>query len=142
MRFRKLRIAGSVGCAIACVLLIVLWVRSYSFLDMVSGQVKIIPFCITSRAGYVYFDLANDGVPWGIYSQSSKDWNGLSHVTPLVELQKRSGFGISHWLFVIAAGIFALMVENTWFRRFTLRTLLIVTTLVALVLGVIVYFSH
>ena len=29
MRFRKLRIAWSVGCGILCVLLIVLWVRSY-----------------------------------------------------------------------------------------------------------------
>ena len=29
MRFRKLRIAWSVACGIACVLLIVLWVRSY-----------------------------------------------------------------------------------------------------------------
>ena len=29
MRFRKLRIAWSVGCGIVCVLLIVLWVRSY-----------------------------------------------------------------------------------------------------------------
>jgi len=33
MRFRKLRIAWSVLCAIACVVLIVLWVRSYSRLD-------------------------------------------------------------------------------------------------------------
>src|SRR5436190_1484788 len=30
MRYRKLRIAFSVGCGIVCVLLIVLWVRSYS----------------------------------------------------------------------------------------------------------------
>ena len=29
MKYRKLRIAWSVGCAIACVLLIALWVRSY-----------------------------------------------------------------------------------------------------------------
>ena len=29
MRFRKLRIAWSVICSIACVLLIALWVRSY-----------------------------------------------------------------------------------------------------------------
>ena len=36
MRFRKLRIAWSVGCAIACVLLIVLWVRSYWSADTVS----------------------------------------------------------------------------------------------------------
>ena len=33
MRFRKLRIAWSVGCGIACVLLIVLWVRSYTVID-------------------------------------------------------------------------------------------------------------
>jgi hypothetical protein len=33
MRFRKLRIAWSVACAIACVLLIALWVRSYWAVD-------------------------------------------------------------------------------------------------------------
>ena len=35
MRFRKLRIAWSVGWGIACVLLIVLWVRSYWYKDTV-----------------------------------------------------------------------------------------------------------
>jgi hypothetical protein len=33
MRFRKLRIAWSVGCAIACVLLIWLWLCSYAWRD-------------------------------------------------------------------------------------------------------------
>src|SRR5689334_9944534 len=33
MRFRKLRIAWSVFWGVACVLLVVLWVRSYSILD-------------------------------------------------------------------------------------------------------------
>ncbi len=33
MRFRKLRIAWSVVCGLACVLLIVLWVRSYWWID-------------------------------------------------------------------------------------------------------------
>src|SRR5687767_13245830 len=33
MRFRKLRIAWSVGCGIACVLLAALWMRSYSKVD-------------------------------------------------------------------------------------------------------------
>ena len=37
MRFRKLRIAWSVGCGlVACVLLIALWVRSYWFDDSVA----------------------------------------------------------------------------------------------------------
>jgi hypothetical protein len=33
MRFRKLRIAWSVGWGVACVQLIVLWVRSYWWVD-------------------------------------------------------------------------------------------------------------
>src|SRR4051812_24381488 len=33
MRFRKLRIAWSVGCGLACVLLIALWVRSANSFD-------------------------------------------------------------------------------------------------------------
>src|SRR4051794_10959899 len=37
MRFRKLRIAWSVMCLIACVLLIVLWVRSYWWADVFSS---------------------------------------------------------------------------------------------------------
>jgi hypothetical protein len=35
MRFRKLRIAWSVVCSIVCVLLIVLWVRSYWIEDSI-----------------------------------------------------------------------------------------------------------
>ena len=30
MKYRKLRIAWSIGCGMLCLLLIVLWVRSYS----------------------------------------------------------------------------------------------------------------
>src|SRR6476620_8524232 len=48
MRFRKLRIAWSVTCAIACVLLCVLWVRSYLWLDNAlfpsSGSVIVISY--------------------------------------------------------------------------------------------------
>src|SRR4051812_9605600 len=39
MRFHKLRIAWSVGCGIACGLLIVLWVRSYYLGDVVQWSV-------------------------------------------------------------------------------------------------------
>ena len=37
MSFRKLRIAFSATCLIACALLIVLWVRSYRWLDLIKG---------------------------------------------------------------------------------------------------------
>jgi hypothetical protein len=41
MRFRKLRIAWSVFWGIACVLLIVLWVRSYSRQAVSIGSIAI-----------------------------------------------------------------------------------------------------
>ena len=36
MKYRKLRIAFSVTCGIACVLLVVLWVRSYWWVDLLA----------------------------------------------------------------------------------------------------------
>jgi uncharacterized membrane protein YbhN (UPF0104 family) len=40
MRFRKLRIAFSATCLIVCVLLIVLWVRSYWIVDTI-GRIDL-----------------------------------------------------------------------------------------------------
>src|SRR4029079_6900571 len=52
MRFRKLRIAWSVLCAIACVLLIALWVRSYWWWDWYnSGTVARANVTIGSTEG-------------------------------------------------------------------------------------------
>src|SRR4051812_6024482 len=55
MRFRKLRIAFSATCLIACVLLIVLWVRSYWWVEQVS-----LPHIHTQtvQVGYGYGDIA------------------------------------------------------------------------------------
>src|SRR6266850_7721836 len=54
MRFRKLRIAFSATCLIACVLLIVLWVRSYWCVDVVSGyHSKLLVFGLGSERGNV-----------------------------------------------------------------------------------------
>ena len=60
MRFRKLRIAWSVGWGIACVLLIVLWVRSYWWVDMLSAShAETTCSRFDSRQGRVAF-LRND----------------------------------------------------------------------------------
>ena len=36
MKYRKLRIAWSVACAVVCLLLLAFWVRSYSWVDFVA----------------------------------------------------------------------------------------------------------
>src|SRR3954470_6536128 len=43
MKFRKLRIAWSVFCSLACVLLIVLWVRSYWYMDQLDCRYSGLP---------------------------------------------------------------------------------------------------
>src|SRR6476660_6049359 len=54
MRFLKLRIAWPVGCAIACVLLIALWVRSESLYDAVSWRsVKGMYYSLMSQCGHL-----------------------------------------------------------------------------------------
>jgi hypothetical protein len=52
MRYRKLRIAWSVGCAIACVLLCVLWVRSYYHADKIWRINSILTRALNQRAAY------------------------------------------------------------------------------------------
>jgi hypothetical protein len=101
MTFRKLRIAWSVGCGIACVLLIALWVRSYSD-------------SLMAVWGSHYYFFGNGMVAYGRLREVA---------VPL-------------WS---AVAITAAASAAPWFRwRFTLRTLLIATTLIAVVLGTII----
>ena len=55
MRFRKLRIAWSVACGLACVLLIVLWARSYWWCDncYIASRINL-----SSCYGLIKFDAA------------------------------------------------------------------------------------
>src|SRR3977135_1190449 len=55
MRLRKLRIAFSTTCLIACVLLIVLWVRSYWRLDALSGSQSGTGLAVSSSQGKMGF---------------------------------------------------------------------------------------
>ena len=146
MRFRKLRIAWSVGCGIACVLLIALWVRSYwkfdsvtvflptdccvagftidgvlqlaEFRNITSPRWKFVPIsgnaedALRPRFEYLGFDFSRNA---GGYAIHLPFWFAILIVVCC---------GYSPWL--------------PWSKRFSLRTLLIATTLVAAVLGLIV----
>jgi hypothetical protein len=141
MKYRKPRIGWSCFWAIACVLLVVLWVRSYSCFDSfgisfdgeraywlgsVVGELRIAK-PMTQRHGF----------NWKTYGTPAREW--VKHETP-----RRSVLGFSldssriivpHWFSVVVAGAIA---GAPW-MRFSLRALLIAMTLVAAGLGVIVY---
>jgi hypothetical protein len=151
MRFRKLRIAWSVMCAIATVLLIVLWVRSYWWLDGISSPMSNgLGFQVYSTDGRI---VCSEGSPAG--PTQSKPWElniGYEHTLEGAEASNSvfRGFDIlrepcvtrirgPHWFPVL---IFAALTAAPWLRgsrKFSLRTLLIATTLVAVVLGLVAW---
>jgi hypothetical protein len=140
MRFRKLRIAWSVVCGIACVLLIVLWVRSYRVLDEAGGPIS---------TAYLISFLSTNGrlevaISAGSASEfaSERNWGFGSYPEPTTYTYDRN-YGymlLPYWLAILST--IGLGVVPWYASHFSLRTLLIATTLVAVVLGVVVWLNH
>jgi hypothetical protein len=151
MRFRKLRIAWSVGCGIACVLLIVLWVRSYWRTDsMTLWKASPSRFAyIQSVAGRLNFckDVMSPGEPR--FQTLPLDESSTGFIRALRRCENRFGFGeisdwslsaviVPYWFLVLASMAITAAPWITLIRfRFSLRTMLIATTLIAVVLGLI-----
>jgi len=140
MRFRKLRIAWSVVCGIACVLLIVLWIRSYSSTDGVVWQPTrswfISSISLTGRICVITGSYEN---PSEIGSVPATNDPGLLGPDSW-DFIRDPEFDLvlfPHW-FPIA--LFTAFAAAPWLHwRFSLRTLLIATTLLALGLGLIAW---
>jgi hypothetical protein len=154
--FRKLRIAFSTACGIACVLLIVLWVRSYWWNDMAYCPLNSTPrmlsvFSLRGRiliAAHVPVDdddlMKSRDPAWGWEPQY------VGNLVPLEDEEEKprplfefrillNGIHIEfpHWFAILIAVAVAVA---TWIRfRFSLRTLLIAMTLVAVVLGLAIW---
>ncbi len=153
---RYLRIAFSATCLIACVLLIVLWVRSYWGNDSIA---------ITQSTAN-YFGLVTMRTDTQIDSGRGRIggvWNGASGLLtpsawiishePLADDFESDGFGfefmnspigrifsVPHWFLILMSTTLAAAPWLPWWsNRFGLRTLLITTTLVAVLLGLIVW---
>src|SRR6476469_9127373 len=99
MRFRKLRIAFSVTCLIACVLLIALWVRSYWWDDLVSkyrfGQIIAIE-STCGRLGFICAEAPDLGsLPLSVTSVHVGEMGGFWSEIP-EELRLTFGFGYTH----------------------------------------------
>jgi hypothetical protein len=149
MKYRKLRIAWSVGCGITCVLLIVLWVRSYRVADIFGcNKPRSFGLMAFSATGRMEFGLGETRASF------KSVWASLPHelIHDLKGYAAGSGFEIRsqhppntigvklpHWFLVLIVVGLGVMSWFGWSNRFSLRTLLIATTLVAVVLGLIVW---
>jgi hypothetical protein len=151
MKYRKLRIAWSVGWGIACVLLIVLWVRSYPDEEMLWGHhLASRGYSIQSLKGRLSFAYYIPDYYFDTATHSFSTRNGLL-VPRMPEWLSSRGVEM-YWqpaMFIVKVPYryllpFVALVASVpsiprlrW--RFSLRTLLIVTTLVAVVLGLAAY---
>jgi hypothetical protein len=164
MRCGKLRITWSVLCGIACVLLIVAWVRSFSVADtMYIGwrgvpynavivldpsrlaielrEYDITPGSVANPLIYMRDSQAIPGYQQRRYADGSIPARRWFRFSPRAPTQDATLF-IPLWfptLFLAITGVFPWI---QWSKRFSLRTLLIATTLVAVALGLIVALSR
>ena len=147
MRFRMLRITWTVFCGIACVLLIALWVRSYWWIDGIVFYQKCPIEVACSTCGSIRLGRIDDEstscpkMGWDTYTYQI-DWDTESEDIPsfvwLVDGPQRV-LAIPLWFFATTFGIAAGLPWFHWSKRFTTRTLLLAMTLVAVVLGLIVW---
>jgi hypothetical protein len=156
MKHRKLRIAWSAAWGVVAVLLCVLWVRSYTRLYWCCGfpqddsvrQLQV-------ADGNVLFFVRPGVAEWGAGSlpiKYAREVNGRPVVKPIIGWQTRNGDTHVEIYTVIRVAMMpvwvaplavVLLAALAWLpRRFSLRTLLIGTMLVAIVLGLIVWTSR
>jgi hypothetical protein len=139
MKFRKLRIAWSVFWGAACVLLICFWVRSYTWSDGWSGSLSgcfIEGECNRSDVRIAAY-WSSDHTRWQF---DSMEMTPAQLPEPFYFAYDYGNYGavLWTWLGFPVAGSVA-FAAAPWLRwRFGLRTLLIATTLVVVVLGLAV----
>jgi hypothetical protein len=145
MRFRKLRIAWTVFCGIACVLLIVLSVRSYWRYDAVAridgALVEIRLFSNRGAVGVIRMDWSDANTNfvshgWQFESSPTYDlsafyWNWTDSGDGMIRLPI--------WCLTPPIVVISTLSWTPKLSRFSLRTLLVATTLIAVVLGLIVW---
>jgi hypothetical protein len=151
---RYLRIAISVVCGVVCLLLIVLWLRSYWIADgfgkadtwnVVSLRGELLVSILDDKTGFV---TVQGGYSAEKISEEFDSWNLNAAATPTWDIFFARGGNFPGWFHTIGVKFFTLLIipfvlaVSTcpwihWSKRFNLRTLLIASTVVAVILGII-----
>jgi hypothetical protein len=159
---------ASIVCLVLCVALMALWVRSYDYQDTLTvGITGTQTVALGSVPGRVLFDQWFAYAPherrgWSIESEPvNATWTKPFPITgplPLMARGTRFGFtvlnmglgplGTGHslmlpfWFLVFISGSLAMAFQLRWPWRFTLRSLFIATTFLAVVLGMIAWLDR
>jgi hypothetical protein len=147
MRFRKLRIAWSVFWGLVAVLLVVLWVRSYWWCDGITCSRNCPIGGAYSVEGRIRFNriesLSTEKMSWDVSAMQITSAFSEFEDIPMfswVDTGPYRELSAPHWFLAAAFGVLGIvpmLLQSKW--RFSLRTLLIATALVALALGLMTY---
>jgi len=144
MRFRKLRIAWSVVWGMLAALLIVLWARSYenqiaSYNGPAFGSIIV---GVDSRPGSLTMgveDIADDQ-PCSVRRIENSEFTEIALRDIATWTITSDGIRMPYWFASSLSIVLAALPWLLWLpKRFSLRTLFLATTLVAVVLGLIVW---
>jgi hypothetical protein len=147
---RYLRIAFSAGCGALCLLLIALWAWSYTIRDVIYWPEKSIAMEINSLSGHVVLMVQSLQQAGGEFPPFRTEHSAIAGHRTLLFNHDVLGFllrrqadltriDIPFWFLLLTS---VAITSAPWLRekwRFSVRTLLIATTVVAAVLGFAVY---
>jgi hypothetical protein len=165
---RRLLNIASIVCLVLCVALMGMWVRSYYYQDtLTAGITGTQTFAVGSIPGRVLFDQWSAYAPherpgWTMDSEAADEsWNAPHPTTgPRRLLARATSIGITvvdmgqgplgtahslmlpFWLLVLVSGTLAMAFQLRWPPRFTLRSLFIATTFLAVVPGMIAWLDR
>jgi hypothetical protein len=144
---RVLRIAVSSTCVVIGLLLVTLWVRSYRWSDSILGLKRNTGFGVAFFSENGQLVVACNAPISTLYAVSQwevrtatargllrpiRSWFGFGYL----KSRRERGLGVPHWFPVLLTAVVAVAPWMRW--RYSLRALLIGTTMVAVVLGVVI----
>jgi hypothetical protein len=121
---RRLLNIASIVCRVLCVALMVMWVRSKWRDDSVDLTANAYVFSVAGVVGYISWG----GSPM---PKPNSSFLGFYFWTSPPKSECR----VPYWFLVLTTGLLAMAFQLRWPPRFTLRTLFIATTFLAVVLG-------
>jgi hypothetical protein len=163
---RQLLNIASVVCLVLCVALMGMWVRSYHWSDELHGRLtRRQVFIATSVSGRLLLtserlDLnrmrgfPGDYWPWTVKTHPNDDRMGPKIPRSSGGLFDSWGFAalslswassdliVPYWFPVLTSGLMGMIFRLRWPLRFTLRSLFIVTTFLAVVLGMMAWLDR
>jgi hypothetical protein len=162
MKYRKLRIAWSVMWGVVAVLLVAIWLDSYLACRYIDTRYYRLQMMAATLRGSLGLDINTNQTSSGPGTGPKTYWRFESFpskkrdyglVTDKLRVYSFLGIrwvsvtnyyemDLPFWLPTMAVVVALSAPWIRWSKRFSLRTLLIVTTLVAVLLGLIVYLAR